>query len=44
MLPGGKIVHHETIAFGEYQESLGKEEIVREILRWIKLYVQDFGE
>lgn len=42
-LPGGKMIHHESMIFSHYKNSIPKKELIEEILRWISLYVKDFG-
>ncbi|MFJ8107304.1 hypothetical protein [Streptomyces sp. NPDC096132] len=42
-LPGGNFIHHRTVAFGDHSRNIGKSEAVRDLLRWIPLYVSYFG-
>lgn len=43
-LPGKKLIHHESLAFIDYQRQLDKKTLVDEILRWLALYVRNFGD
>ncbi|MEI5101895.1 hypothetical protein RB200_29495 [Streptomyces sp. PmtG] len=42
-LPGGFFVEHRSIAYEEYQREPGREQAIDEALRWIPLYVREFG-
>ncbi|MFI9240644.1 hypothetical protein [Streptomyces sp. NPDC053079] len=42
-LPGGFFIHHRSIAYEEYQQEPGREQALEEALRWIPLYVREFG-
>ncbi len=42
-LPGGKIIHHKSLSFSEYKKTMEKKNLIEEILRWISLYVKNFG-
>ncbi|MFH8989445.1 hypothetical protein [Streptomyces sp. NPDC017940] len=42
-LPGGFFVEHRSIAYEDYQREPGREQAVEEALRWIPLYVAEFG-
>jgi hypothetical protein len=43
-LPGKRIIHHESIPFEHYREKKSRKEIAEEILRWLMLYVKNFGD
>jgi hypothetical protein len=43
-LPGHAMIHHESLAFDDYRGGINKRELVDEILRWLVLYVRNFGE
>jgi hypothetical protein len=42
-LPGRVFIDHRSIAYGEYQQEPGREQVIEEALRWIPLYVREFG-
>ena len=44
VLPGGAFLHHASLTFDEYREVKIKKDLIVEILRWIVLYVRNFGE
>lgn len=43
-LPGGGFVHHESLPYDEYRDQKSKDHLIDEILRWIVLYVANFGD
>jgi hypothetical protein len=43
-LPGGKMIHHESLSFHDYQTNIPKNELIHEMLQWISLYVKNFGD
>ncbi len=43
-LPGGELVHHQSMPFSEYKEERSKEALTTEILQWFSLYVKTFGD
>ncbi|RLL65728.1 hypothetical protein [Streptomyces sp. Z26] len=42
-LPGGRFIHHRSVAYGDYQQEPGRETAAEEALRWVPLYVGAFG-
>ncbi|MCQ8768980.1 hypothetical protein [Streptomyces telluris] len=42
-LPGRFFIHHRSIAYEDYQQEPGREQVIEEALRWIPLYVAEFG-
>ncbi|QDQ16083.1 hypothetical protein FH965_02325 [Streptomyces spectabilis] len=42
-LPGGFLIEHRSIAYEDYQREPGREQAIEEALRWIPLYVREFG-
>ncbi|MFD9905117.1 hypothetical protein [Streptomyces sp. NPDC059063] len=42
-LPGGFFIEHRSIAYEDYQREPGREQAVEQALRWIPLYVREFG-
>ncbi|CAM5227337.1 MULTISPECIES: hypothetical protein [Streptomyces] len=42
-LPGRFFIHHRSIAYEDYQEGPGREQVLEEALRWIPLYCREFG-
>ncbi|MEU4211772.1 hypothetical protein AB0F13_17495 [Streptomyces sp. NPDC026206] len=42
-LPGRFFIHHRSIAYEDYQQEPGREQALEEALRWIPLYVREFG-
>ncbi|MYW64234.1 hypothetical protein GTY65_09130 [Streptomyces sp. SID8379] len=42
-LPGGYFIEHRSIAYEAYQQEPGRERAIDEALRWIPLYVREFG-
>ncbi|GGV09281.1 hypothetical protein [Streptomyces spectabilis] len=42
-LPGGFFIEHRSIAYEDYQREPGREQAIEEALRWIPLYVREFG-
>ncbi|MFE0022499.1 hypothetical protein [Amycolatopsis sp. NPDC059021] len=42
-LPGGFFVEHRSISYSEYQDEPPREQAAAEALRWIPLYVKEFG-
>lgn len=43
-LPGGKMIHHESLAFHDYQQQMDRQRLIDEVLRWLVLYVRNFGD
>jgi hypothetical protein len=43
-LPSGEFIHHETMPYDGYKENKTKEQIIKEILSWVVLYVTNFGD
>lgn len=43
-LPGGVFIHHESMVYDSYKEHKTKDQLIKEILRWIVLYVANFGD
>ncbi|MGA4843785.1 hypothetical protein [Streptomyces sp. G45] len=42
-LPGGFFIEHRSIAYEDYQREPGRERAIEQALRWIPLYVREFG-
>ncbi|GAA4526520.1 glycine-rich domain-containing protein [Amycolatopsis samaneae] len=42
-LPGGFFVEHRSISYTDYQSEPPREQAAGEALRWIPLYVKEFG-
>ncbi|UZJ32643.1 hypothetical protein [Streptomyces endophytica] len=42
-LPGGYFIEHRSIAYEDYQQEPGREQVLEEALRWIPLYCAEFG-
>lgn len=42
--PGKRMLHHESMNFIDYKSGIPKGDLVNEVLRWIVLYVRNFGE
>ncbi|MEU3625153.1 hypothetical protein [Amycolatopsis coloradensis] len=42
-LPGRFFIEHRSISYGEYQEEPPREQAAAEALRWIPLYISEFG-
>lgn len=43
-LPGRKIIHHESLTFDDYKDEVPKKNLIDEVLRWMVLYVRNFGD
>lgn len=43
-LPGKRFVNHESVAFEEYADRIGRDEAVAQFLSWIPDYVSTYGE
>lgn len=43
-LPGGRMIHHESIRFDDYKVELPRDILVHEMLCWLSLYVNNFGD
>lgn len=43
-LPSGRMIHHESITFNDYKTNIPKKELIEEMLQWISLYVNNFGD
>jgi hypothetical protein len=44
ILPSGEFIHHESMSYDGYKVGKSKDQLIQEILRWIALYVANFGE
>lgn len=42
-LPGRYFIEHRSIAYEDYQQEPGREQVLEEALRWIPLYCAEFG-
>ncbi|WP_030024240.1 hypothetical protein [Streptomyces monomycini] len=42
-LPGRFFIEHRSIGYDAYQQEPGREQAIEEALRWIPLYVREFG-
>ncbi|MFH8346116.1 hypothetical protein [Streptomyces sp. NPDC018045] len=42
-LPGRFFIEHRSIGYDAYQQEPGREQVIEEALRWIPLYVREFG-
>ncbi|WP_030370853.1 glycine-rich domain-containing protein [Streptomyces rimosus] len=42
-LPGRFFIEHRSIGYEDYQQEPGREQAIEEALRWIPLYVREFG-
>ena len=42
-LPSQRMIHHESLEFDQYQSNVEKNKLVDEVLRWMVLYVRNFG-
>ncbi|MFI0262998.1 hypothetical protein ACH4OW_28650 [Streptomyces sp. NPDC017056] len=42
-LPGRFFIEHRSIGYDDYQQEPGREQVIEEALRWIPLYVREFG-
>lgn len=43
-LPGQRMLHHESLTFNDYQSGVQRKDLVDEVLRWLVLYVRNFGD
>ncbi|MCX6126915.1 MAG: hypothetical protein NTV34_19495 [Proteobacteria bacterium] len=43
-LPSGEFIHHESMHYDSYKAHKSKDQLIKEILRWITLYVANFGD
>ncbi|GGU61559.1 hypothetical protein GCM10010211_28210 [Streptomyces albospinus] len=42
-LPGRFFIEHRSIAYEDYRQEPGREQVLEEALRWIPLYCREFG-
>ncbi|MFI5776665.1 hypothetical protein [Nocardia sp. NPDC051570] len=43
-LPGGHLIEHRSISYGDYGEAQSREAMLEQSLRWIPLYCGRFGD
>lgn len=43
-LPGGRMIHHESMSFNDYKSTIPRNKLVDEMLQWISLYAKNFGD